>query len=56
MNTEGSSSNYKVADPADPVENGYDKWKNRKIWRGLRQARSRDAMIPAQRVWAEIND
>lgn len=54
MVTKALPPEHKTADTGEPVESGHAKWKREKIAIGLEQAKDRDAMIPAERVWREL--
>ena len=45
----------KVTDAQGSVEKNYAAWKRAKVERGLKQAKDRDSLIPAQQVWREFN-
>lgn len=45
----------KVADNQESVEKGYDAWKRTKVERGLKQAKDRDSLVPAELVWREFD-
>jgi hypothetical protein len=54
MATKAAPSDYKIADTGEPIESGHSKWKREKVERGLAQAKDRDSMIPAERVWRNL--
>jgi hypothetical protein len=54
MATKASQPEYKTADTGEPVDPSHAKWKREKTTVGLEQAKDRDAMIPAERVWREL--
>ena len=45
----------KVADEQVSAEKGYAAWKRNKVERGLKQAKNRESLIPAQHVWREFD-
>lgn len=45
----------KVTGEQGSVEKGYAAWKRAKVERGLKQAKDRDSLIPAQQVWREFD-
>lgn len=50
-----SLSKDKVHDTEGPAERGYGAWKRAKVERGLKQAEDREAMIPVEQVWRDLN-
>jgi hypothetical protein len=54
MATKALPPEYKTADIGEPAGRGHAKWKQEKIATALEQAKDRDAMIPAERVWREL--
>jgi hypothetical protein len=50
-----SPSKDKVHDTEGPTERGYGAWKRAKVERGLKQSEDRDAMIPVEQVWRDLN-
>jgi hypothetical protein len=45
---------YKIVDTDEPVVRGHVAWKNRKINKGIEQAKDRASMIPADTVWRDL--
>lgn len=54
MATIPASTDNKVADTGEPIEPGHAEWKREKVVRGLEQAKNRDSLIPAERVWRNL--
>jgi hypothetical protein len=54
MATKAAPPDHKTSDNGEPIERGYTKWKREKIARGLEQAKDRDSMISAERVWRNL--
>jgi hypothetical protein len=54
MATKAAPSDPKTADTGVPIETGHAKWKRIKVERGLEQAKDRDSMIPAERIWRHL--
>jgi hypothetical protein len=54
MATKSVPSDPKTIDTGEPIERGHNKWKRAKIARGLEQAKDRDSLIPAERVWRNL--
>jgi hypothetical protein len=55
MTAKVAVSPMKVADEQGSVEKGYAAWKRAKVERGLAQAKDRESLIPAQKVWREFD-
>lgn len=45
---------YKIADTGEAVERGHAAWKREKIERGLKQAKDRASLIPADTIWRDL--
>ena len=54
MATKAAPPDFKTADTGESIERGHAKWKQEKVARGLEQAKDRDSMIPADRVWRNL--
>ena len=54
MATKSASPEFKTAEIGEPTELGHSKWKREKVARGLEQAKDRDSMTPAERVWRNL--
>lgn len=54
MATKSALSEFKTAESGEPIERGHVKWKREKVIRGLEQAKDRNSMIPAERVWRNL--
>lgn len=44
----------KLEAEGDSADAGYPEWKRAKVERGLAQSRSRESLIPVERIWTDL--